>query len=234
MRMSDGKHCSVVAIDGPAGSGKSTVARRIAENMGLIYIDTGAMYRALTYFAIRDGVSLQREERLSVLAERFDIQFVKNEGSPRVVANREDVTEQIRAPGLTKQVRYVASCARVRKRMVFLQRRMGQRKGGVLEGRDIGTVVFPHADYKIYLDADVDVRANRRYLELIGKGQQTTFEEVRKELCARDDADIHRNVGPLKVAQDAVIVDTSLLTIENVVDTISRFISCRQKTLKKF
>jgi CMP/dCMP kinase len=209
----------IIAIDGPAGSGKSTVSKIIAKRLGLLYIDTGAMYRALTLKAMRQGVNLEDEKVLTGLAKTTKIEL-KDKGSLCVFLDGEDVSVSIRTPEVTANVRYIARTPGVRQEMVKLQRALGEVSGGVLEGRDIGTVVFPDADYKFYLDASPEERAKRRLKDLAELGRQTKVDDVKKDIVARDESDIKRTVGALKVAGDAIVVDTTSLSIDEVVDML--------------
>ncbi len=210
----------IIAVDGPAGSGKSTVAKLIAQRLNYLYIDTGAMYRALTLKALRLKTDLKNEDESGKLAKKTDIKLKQVDGSLKVYLDGEEVTRDIRTPEVTNSVKYIARAKPVRAHMVTLQREMGKDGGVVLEGRDIGTVVFPDADKKFYLDASFNVRVSRRYRELKEAHPGITEEEVREDLKKRDDSDINRSIGPLKKADDAVFVDTSDLTIEGVVDKI--------------
>ena len=208
----------IIAIDGPAGSGKSTVAKEVAKRLGLIYVDTGAMYRALTFKAVRKKIDPNNAEALIDLAKKTDICLETDESLRLYVKlDGEDVSEEIRTPFITNNVKYVACIKSVRKAMVNLQRKAAMGKGAVLEGRDIGTVVFPDADIKIYLDATIDERVRRRYKELIIKNPDITIEEVKKDVAFRDKSDAERSVGPLKKADDAILIDTTRLTIPQVV-----------------
>lgn len=210
----------VIAIDGPAGSGKSTVARLVAQRLGFLYIDTGAMYRALTLKALRTKADLDDEERLGMLAASTDIKLKQESGSLKVYLDGEDVTAAIRTPEVTNNVRYIARAKPVRGHMVMVQRKLGEEGGTVMEGRDIATVVLPNADRKFYIDAAFDVRARRRYKELKESGSAVSEEDVKKDLKMRDDSDLNRPIGPLKKAADAIVVDTTGLTIEGVVDKV--------------
>jgi cytidylate kinase len=214
----------VVAVDGPAGSGKSTVSKMIARRLGLLYIDTGAMYRALTLKAMRNKVDLNDEEALVKLSKSTRIALEESAGALNVFLDDEDVTGLIRTPELTKNVKYIARVPDVRHEMVRLQRIIGERSGAVLEGRDIGTVVFPDAKYKFYLDADVEERARRRYKELIETGQKASLADIRNDVASRDESDMKRSVGALKRSADAVSVDTTALTINEVVEKIMSYI----------
>jgi cytidylate kinase len=217
----------VVAVDGPAGSGKSTVSKMIARKLGLLYIDTGAMYRALTLKAMRAGADMEDENALVKLARSTKIGLEERSGILKVTLDGEDVTALIRTPELTNNVRYIARVPGVRAVMVKLQRSIGARSGAVLEGRDIGTVVFPDADYKFYLDADVDERARRRHKELVEAGQDVAMADIRKDVAARDESDMKRAVGALKKAPDAISVDTTSLSIEEVV---AKLVACMRKS----
>lgn len=214
----------VVAIDGPAGSGKSTVSKRIANALGVLYIDTGAMYRVVTLKAIRKGINLEDEKALTELARSTKIDLDEKDGKPRVYLDGEDVASLIRTPELTSKVKYIARVPGVRQEMVNLQRSIGKKHGAVLEGRDIGTVVFPDADYKFYLDASVEERALRRHKELKELSQEVTVGGIKKDIVERDSSDMKRSVGALKKAEDAIFIDTTKLTIDGVVEKILSFI----------
>jgi len=214
----------VVAIDGPAGSGKSTVSKMVAKRLNLLYIDTGAMYRALTLKAMNKKVDLKDEAELVKLAHSTRIDLEESGGSLRVILDGEDVTGLIRTPELTNNVKYIARVPDVRHEMVKLQRAIGERSGAVLEGRDIGTVVFPDAKYKFYLDADVGERVRRRHKELTESGQNVSLEDIKKDVVVRDESDMKRPVGALKRAPDAISVDTTALTIDEVVERLISYI----------
>jgi cytidylate kinase len=210
----------VIAIDGPAGAGKSTVAKIIAERLGYIYIDTGAMYRALTLKALNQAYDLEDEKKLGTLAENTDIKLVKAGEDNLVLLDGEDVTAEIRDNKVSNNVSVVAKVAKVREEMVKLQRQMAQSGGVVMDGRDIGTVVLPDADIKIFLTASVEERAQRRYDELIDKGEDVDLEQIKGEIIRRDDIDKNREVAPLTEAEDAIYVDTTKLDIGQVVEEI--------------
>lgn len=214
----------IIAIDGPAGSGKSTVSKRLAKALTLLYIDTGAMYRALALKAMRMKLNLEDSASLIELAHSTKIDLKAEDGNLRVYLDGEDVSLAVRTPEVTNNVKYIARVPGVRQEMVGLQRAIGERCGAVLEGRDIGTVVFPGADYKFYLDAHVRERAVRRYKELAQLGQKVTLEEIEKDVVIRDDSDMKRPVGALRQAHDAIYVDTTALTIDGVVDKLLSYI----------
>ena len=211
----------IIAIDGPAGSGKSTVAREVARRLGIFYADTGAMYRALTLKAMRGKIDFKDRNMLVELAERIDIDLKTNDDFVlSVLLDGEDVTDEIRKSSVTNNIKHIARIPEVRKQMVMLQRKIALSGRAVLEGRDIGTVVFPDADRKIYLDANPDERAKRRHKELKEKGHDITIEEVKKDVKERDCTDKSRKAGPLKKADDAIVIDTTNLTIAEVVERI--------------
>jgi cytidylate kinase len=213
-----------IAIDGPAGSGKSTVSKLVAERLGYLYIDTGAMYRALTLKVMRKNTALDNEEEIIELSKNLDVKLlppreIKN--AIHVMLNGEDVSEEIRKMEVTVNVKHVAKIGSVRKNLVKLQRRMaGEANGAVMEGRDIGTVVLPNAKYKFYVDASFDERVERRFVELRAKGHPIMRQEVTEDLKQRDHTDKTRKAGPLKKAEDAVFIDTTDLSIDEVVDII--------------
>ncbi|MBU0881629.1 MAG: (d)CMP kinase [Candidatus Omnitrophica bacterium] len=214
----------IVAIDGPAGSGKSTVSKLIAEKLGLVYIDTGSMYRALTLKAMRLKIDLEDGEALTELARSTKIDLLKVSSSLKVLLDGEDVSGLIRTPELTNNVKFIARVSGVRQEMVNLQRVIGGRSSAVLEGRDIGTVVFPEAMFKFYLDADVEERSRRRYKELSAVDQRASLNDIKHDVVNRDESDIKRDVGALKRASDAVFVDTTDLSIEEVVERLLSYI----------
>ncbi|AQS58591.1 (d)CMP kinase [Desulforamulus ferrireducens] len=208
-----------IAIDGPAGAGKSTVAKLVAQALNFLYIDTGAMYRAITLKALRQNLDLQDEESLTQLAKDSIIKLVPG-SQQRVLLDDEDVTEEIRSPEVTGQVSTVAKIAGVREVMVQRQREMAQETSVVMDGRDIGTVVLPDANAKFFLTASAEERANRRARELRAKGYQIDIEQLTKEIKERDYMDSNRAVSPLVPADDAITIDSTGMTIEEVVATI--------------
>ncbi|HET6143299.1 MAG TPA: (d)CMP kinase [Candidatus Acidoferrales bacterium] len=210
----------IIAIDGPVGSGKSTVARRVAALLGYTHLDSGAMYRAVGLKALRCGVPLDSLERLSKVAEGAHIDLAPREGKQSVILDGEDVTEAIRAPEVSHAASVVAVVPGVRHPMVAEQRRAGEKGGVVMEGRDIGSVVFPHADLKIFLDASPEVRAGRRQRELEEKGEPMEFEKVLEEVHKRDQRDSQREMSPLVRADDAVVVDNTAMDAEETARAI--------------
>ena len=215
------KQTNIIAIDGPAGSGKSTVAKEVARRLGFLYVDTGAMYRALTLKAIREKADLNDEETLAQLAGRVNIQLKIQGDSLKVILDGEDVTGAIRKEAITEKVCFVAKVAGVRNEMVKLQRRLARKtEGAVLEGRDIGTVVFPNTKYKFYLDAKTNERIKRRHKELLQMGQEVSVENIGKDIERRDRNDMTRDVAPLVKAKDALYIDTTNLSVEDAVDKI--------------
>jgi cytidylate kinase len=215
----------IITIDGPAGSGKSTVARLLADRLGATFLDTGAMYRAITLAAVRDGVELSDERQLVDVVEKHHFDFEAAQGRMLVSMDGQDVTEAIRDSELTAQVRFAASAPQVREKLVEMQRAFAAKHAKIVtEGRDQGTVVFPDANVKFYLTADAAERAKRRKAELDAKGEPADLEQIRQAIEARDRSDENRAVGPLKPAPDAVIVDTTHLTIEEVVERVYRHV----------
>jgi len=220
----------VIAIDGPVGAGKSTAARRLATALGYVYIDTGAMYRALGWKAVRDGVALRDRERLAELAARTDIRIQPSVAGPRVLVDGEDVTDRLRTPGMDEASSLVSVWPEVRERLVALQRAMAGAGGVVMDGRDIGTVVLPDADLKFYLDADPDVRAARRQQELERTGVVADLAAVRTEVLRRDARDSSRATSPLRPAPDALRVDSSRLDADAVLALMLQEAAKRSRT----
>jgi cytidylate kinase len=209
----------IIAIDGPAGSGKSTTARLVAQKLRFLYLDTGAMYRAITWKALQLGVDVNNEDKLEQLAENSAITFENKGGVNRIFLDGEDVTEKIREPRVNRNVSYVSMHKQVRRILVEMQRILGEENDLVAEGRDTTTVVFPQA-FKVYLDADLKERARRRFLEMREKQIDTSIEEQIAEISRRDRLDSQRDASPLKRDKDAVVVDTTHLTIEQQVDRV--------------
>lgn len=211
----------IITIDGPAGSGKSTVARILAHRLGLRFLDTGAMYRAVALAVLRSHTSQHDVQAVSEIAAGCSIRFDDN----RLLLNQQDVTSEIRLPEVATAASIVASNPAVRASLVQQQQQIGESGGLVTEGRDQGTVVFPHARHKYFLTASLDARTRRRLAELDQKGQPGSWEEIREQIRQRDERDEKRALAPMKPADDAVIVDTSELTIEQVVELLCRSIS---------
>jgi cytidylate kinase len=221
----------IVAIDGPAASGKSTVARALAQRLGLAYLDTGAMYRALAVEAVDRGLDLSDNDALTALAHEATVSFEHEGDSPfptKVLVNGRDVTHEIRTPAIDKAVSPVSAAPGVRVAMVDQQRRIASEvPDTVLEGRDIGTAVFPDAEVKVYLTASADERARRRTIDMERRGANMTFDEVHADLLRRDEYDSSRETSPMKAADDAVGLDTTGMSIDEVVDAISDLIEAR-------
>lgn len=215
----------IVAIDGPAGAGKSTLARRVADRLGFLYINTGAMYRAVALWALRLKVATSDMHRLEQLAEAAQIELKTNDD--RVILNGEDVSEAIRDRQVSEAASQVSAVPGVRRALLAVQRKMAETSSVVMEGRDIGSVVFPHAQVKIFLDADPQERARRRALELAQDGQQAEIDAVVGELERRDERDRKRKEAPLVQAPDAQLVDTTGLTLEEVEEIILRLVRSR-------
>jgi cytidylate kinase len=205
----------IIAIDGPAGAGKSTIAKKVAAKLGYAYIDTGAMYRAVTLCFLRSGAPFS-EDVVTKEAETMDLSFAYKDGVNRVYVNGEEVTEAIRTLEVSRNVSKVSAVGGVRKAMVALQRKIGANGGVVMDGRDIGTVVFPHAELKVFLTATVEERAHRRYLEMKEKGEDVDLEDLKKRIAERDHLDETREIAPLRKADDAVFLDSTSLSIDEV------------------
>ncbi|MBP4088838.1 (d)CMP kinase [Enterococcus faecalis] len=221
-----------IAIDGPASSGKSTVAKILAKQLNYVYCDTGAMYRAITYLALQNQIDIQAEEPLVALCVNHTISFQQAENGQRVFIDGHEVTKAIRQPDVTNAVSAVSKHTKVREEMVALQQKIGQAGGVVMDGRDIGTAVLPKAEVKIFLVASVEERAERRFKENQEKGIETDFETLKAEIERRDYLDSTREVSPLVQASDAVKIDTTGLTIEEVVAAIQNVI--KQKGFELF
>ena len=214
----------IIAIDGPAGSGKSTIAKLIAEDLGLVYLDTGAMYRLVTLKALNDGI-LGDLEKIIKMLDNLSIDIKEN----GFYLDDTNVSEEIRKPIVSENVSDIAAIREVREKMVDLQRKFSESKNVILDGRDIGTVVFPNADVKIFLIADAKERANRRYRELVAKGENVKIEEIYENILKRDKIDSTRKESPLKKADDAIEVDTTSKNIEEVKNEILYIIKQKNK-----
>jgi cytidylate kinase len=228
-RMSERKGLTI-AIDGPSGAGKSTAARSLANRLGYLYIDTGAMYRAVALKIKAKSIKPEDESAVSPLVSSLSISFATDGEETHVFCGKEDVTEAIRLPEISRLASDISKKRSVREALVRKQREMGRRGGVVLEGRDIGTVVFPDADVKFYLDAEIGVRGRRRFDELAHKGIKVEFKETLEEVVQRDHNDMHRALSPLKKADDAVCIDSTHRSAEEVVEEMIRVIKERVKS----
>jgi cytidylate kinase len=216
----------IIAIDGPAGAGKSTVARRLAKRLGYLFINTGAMYRAVAWKALNEGISIDAADRIGRLAEDSLIELKGDVDELRVLIDGRDITEEIATPAVTQAASKVSAISAVRRALVARQREMGRAGGLVMEGRDIGTQVFPDADVKIYLDATSETRSRRRLAEDAGRGVgPASFDQLKAEIEERDQRDITRLDSPLVQTEDAIYLDSSAMTIDEVVDRIMDIIS---------
>ena len=214
----------IVAVDGPAGSGKGTVTKRIEEELGFLNLDTGATYRCVALQTLREKLDLSDEEKIIEIANNIDIKIDNTGHKDIILLNGEDVSKEIRTKEVTAIVSQISSIIPVREKMVEVQRNLAKGKNVIVEGRDIGTVVFPNADVKIYLDASEEIRAKRRYEENIKNGIDTKYEEVLENVKMRDYNDMHKKFGALKKADNAIVVDSTNLTIEEVVDKVKDII----------
>ena len=212
------KKC-IVAIDGPAGAGKSTIAKLVAKKLDFIYIDTGAMYRAIALQAIKLGI-IDDQTAIEEMASKIKITFKVEQDKNLVFIDGNDVTEEIRTPEVSNKASYVSGFAGVRSAMLIQQRELGKVGNVIMDGRDVGTCIFPNADVKVFLTASSIERARRRYIELVAKGQTIDLSELQKEIDARDKADSERAIAPLKKADDAVEIDSTKLSIQQTVDMI--------------
>ena len=216
-----------IAIDGPAGAGKSTVAREVARKLKITYIDTGAMYRGLTYAALEQSLPLEDGDQLRQLLDSIHLSLYWVEGMQHVSLNGIDISNQIRTLQVSKHVSSVAKHPSVREKMVQLQQEMAQTQEVVMDGRDIGTHVLPQAQLKIFLTASIEERAKRRYNELIDKGETADLEQLKKDIATRDRMDSEREIAPLRPASDALMVDTTGMGINEVIDKIISLYQCK-------
>ena len=217
----------VIAIDGFSSTGKSSISKVVADTLGLIHIDTGAMYRAITLFGLRNFKDEKQEIDLSKLLQNLNeisLEFRENSGKLEIYLNGENVSKEIRATEVSDNVSFIAKHPEVRARLVVLQRDIAEKQGVIMDGRDIGTVVLPDADYKFFLTASADERARRRFLELQSLGIETTIEEVKQNLIERDRIDSEREISPLKQAEDAILIDNTNLNKEETIDLILSYI----------
>ena len=214
----------VIALDGPSGAGKSTVARLLAQKLGYIYIDTGAMYRAIGWKARHEGIDLSDEQKLADLCQRTEVLIRKDNRDPKVYVDGRDVSGEIRTPEMGMMASTVSKSPAVRARLLMLQRELGKNGGVVMDGRDIGTVVFPDADVKFFLDASAGERGRRRYLELKAKGMDVDLARITQEIEDRDKQDSSRTLAPLKKAEDALLFDTTGMSIDGVLDSMLKVV----------
>jgi len=213
-----------VAIDGPAGAGKSSIAKAVSKKLGFVYIDTGAMYRAVAVYAIENGIEIKEENFTKEVLDSIKIDIAYEEGTQKIFLLGKDVSERIREADVSIGASNVAVIPAVRLKLVELQRALAQKTSVIMDGRDIGTYVLPDAEVKIFLTASSDVRAKRRLLEMKEKGMEADFETVKRDIEYRDKNDSEREFAPLRRAEDAVLVDTSDMTIEEVIDRITEII----------
>lgn len=214
----------IVAIDGPAGTGKGTITKILSKEMGLVNIDTGATYRCVALYAIKNNIKLEEKDKIINSLKNINIDMKNENGEQTIFLNNENVTKEIRTKEVTKIVSQVSSIKEVRFAMVDVQRKLALGKDVIMEGRDITTYVFPNADVKIYLDADEEERAKRRYKEMQENGIDMTYEEVLKNIQIRDKNDREKEIGALKIAEDAIYVDTTNLNIEEVKEKVKQII----------
>ena len=213
-----------VAIDGPAGAGKSTIAKRVAKELGYVYVDTGAMYRALAIYFLNQGLGTDDTEKIAEVCKHAEVTLQYEDGVQQVYLNGENVTSFLREESVGNMASVTSAIPEVRAQLLELQREMARTKDVVMDGRDIGTNVLPNAEVKVYLTASVQTRANRRYLELSEKGQECNIDDIEKDIIDRDYRDMHREVSPLVQAEDAVLVESSDMTIEQVVEAITKLV----------
>ncbi len=219
----------LITIDGPSGAGKSTVCQRLAERLGYTYVETGALYRAVAIVALSEGCSPDDDNRLANICRHLVVRFENSSKGPRLYINEEDITERMRTSEITMLASAVSARSVVREHLLDVQREMGELGGVVFEGRDMGTVVFPGADVKFYLDADPDTRVLRRYREVAETDAATSLAEVKKAMKKRDNDDSSRALAPLKPADDAIKIDSTFLDIEQVVEAMLHHIRARAK-----
>jgi cytidylate kinase len=222
-------HKLIIAIDGPAAAGKSSVAKLLAQKLGYAYIDTGVMYRAVAWAALAQGVVPEQQQTVAGLLEKCHVSFQPQGQQFRVLVQGRDITQQLRSPRISHYASIYSALPAVRNHLVNLQREMGKKGGVVMEGRDIGTVVFPEADYKFFLSASPEERARRRFNELKNNGTQVELGSAAEQLKVRDKQDSERKLAPLRQAADAISIDSTKLTIEQVVDKMLQAMSQRRK-----
>lgn len=220
-----------IAIDGPAGAGKSTVAKKLAEDYGYIYVDTGAMYRAMALYFLRQGIDSRDEAAIGRACETVSISLEYENGVQQVYLNGENVSSELRTEAVGNMASNTSVYAPVRKKLVELQRELAGRRDVVMDGRDIGTAVLPDATLKVYLTASSRVRAGRRYKELTERGENCSLEAIEQDIIERDYRDMHRELSPLKQAEDAVLLDTSELNFEEVMREMEKLVEAAKKKL---
>ena len=211
-----------IAIDGPAGAGKSTIARKVAEKLSFIYVDTGALYRSMALYFIRHDIAAQDEEKIAAACPDIDVSIAYQDGEQQVILNGENVNGLIRTEQVSMMTSDTSKYPVVREKLLSLQRGLAEKENVIMDGRDIGTCVLPNADVKIYLTASAAERARRRYKEQTERGVDCDIKEIERDIIARDEQDMNREVAPLRQAEDAVLVDSSDMTIDQVVDEIIR------------
>ncbi len=209
-----------IAIDGPAGAGKSSIAKLVAKKLSFVYVDTGAMFRTVAYYFLSQGKDPSDAEMVTEECEKISISIEYKDGAQHIFLDGTDVSTEIRQEEVGENASVVAKNQAVRNRLLALQRQMAEKQDVIMDGRDIGTVVLPDAQVKIYLTASASVRAERRYKELVEKGETCNLKKIEEDIIARDEQDMNREIAPLKQAEDAVLVDSSYMTIEEVVDKI--------------
>lgn len=218
----------IVAIDGPAGAGKSTVARRVADALGVQLIDTGALYRAVAFHALESGVAPEEAEAVAAIARRLSFDFRRIDGENVLYVNGSAMGEEIRTPEVSQVTSVISSHPEVRQALLGVQRHLGEAADSVLEGRDIGTVVFPEADVKIYLTATAEERARRRHDQMVDRGDAADLQAIVREMKERDERDKNRDIAPLRKAEDAVVVDSTDMDIDGVVEAILSVVQRRR------
>ena len=218
-----------VALDGPAGAGKSTVAKAVAKNLEILYVDTGALYRSLALFAINNNVDCRDEENVLKILDKANVELKYVDKVQRVFLNGEDVSEKIRTPEISMGASDISAIPAVRQFFLDLQRKIAKENSVIMDGRDIGTVILPDAEVKIFITASAEIRAKRRYDELIEKGQDVVYEDVLKDVIERDYNDSHRKIAPLKQADDAILLDTSSLSLNESIDAVIEIINNKIK-----
>lgn len=218
-----------VAIDGPAGAGKSTIAKKLAKELGFVYVDTGAMYRTIALYLIRNNISPEDEDSVKGALDNIDVKLEYVDGTQQVILNGENVSGLIRTEEVGFATSTASKLASVREKLLSLQRYMAKNENVIMDGRDIGTCVVPDAPVKIYLTASVETRAKRRWLEFKEKGMDVSLSEIEKDIAARDYQDMNREIAPLRQAEDAVLVDSSNMSIEEVVGTMKGLVDNKWK-----